>query len=57
MTGVANGPLGDYPPERAALYETLAERTGPAPDVRCRCNLCCYGERPRLTLHRDESAA
>lgn len=48
----------EYPPERAALYERLVESTAPASDdYRCRCNLCCYGERPRLTLRRDESAA
>jgi hypothetical protein len=48
----------DYSPERAALFEQIVEATAPAPeDLRCRCNLCCYGERPRLALRRDASAA
>lgn len=48
----------DYPPERAAVYETMVEATAPTPeDLRCRCSLCCYGERPRLTLSSGEGAA
>jgi hypothetical protein len=51
-------PDGGYPPERAAQFETLVEGTAPPPDdARCRCDRCIYGERPRLTLSRDEDVA
>jgi hypothetical protein len=40
-----------YPPERAAQYETLIERSSPAPaDCRCTCTLCVYGTRAPLSL-------